>query len=432
MAGHILLGMGTARHQQGRAGPDHHARRYVVEAAKLRLTHAHAFGRIRCPHGAGSHPHGPAGQAATGVGFQIGLKHLGVVPGQQDLRRASGHDHRLVDGRVEGFEILHRHLGQFGSQCHVDVAAYGHGVKVGVVADVRQARVEAIRLRHDVLDGLQLGHVHARLHRHGQVGVGRVQAGALVAPNRLANAAFAPVVGGQCQVPVAKHGVELLQVVQCGAGGGQHVAPVIAEHALLEFKGTSSGRHELPHAGRLGTGHGLRVEGALHKGQQGQLGGHVAQLQLFHNVEQVLFGALRHAVDVVRAGGVPLLAVVHQVVVQIGHGVAIADAFPQILGRRERGNGARAGALIRFQIGLQIGLQRAGRCGRWSGTCCMLLVTRRGRGRLQLGWVVQRVAGRQCDRAIGCAGSGFAVRHTRTAGEPNKGAQDWPIQNSHR
>jgi hypothetical protein len=50
------------------------------------------------------------------------------------------------------------------------------------------------------------------------------------------DAAFAPVVGGQRQVPVAKHAVQLLQVVQRGAGGGQHVAAVVAEGVLLELE----------------------------------------------------------------------------------------------------------------------------------------------------------------------------------------------------
>src|SRR2546429_5410080 len=36
------------------------------------------------------------------------------------------------------------------------------------------------------------------------------------------------------QVPVAEHVVELLQVVQRGARGGQHVAAVVAEGVLLE------------------------------------------------------------------------------------------------------------------------------------------------------------------------------------------------------
>jgi hypothetical protein len=110
-------------------------------------------------------------------------------------------------------------------------------------------------------------------------------------------------------MPVTKHVMQLLQVVQRGAGGCQHVPPVIAKHVLLEFKGTARGRHELPHAGRLGAGHGLRVEGTFDKRQQRQLGGHVATFQLFHHMEQVFATPLGHALDVVGARCVPLLAV---------------------------------------------------------------------------------------------------------------------------
>jgi hypothetical protein len=82
------------------------------------------------------------------------------------------------------------------------------------------------------------------------------------------DAAFAPVVGGQGQVPVAEHAVELLQVVQRCTGGGQHVAPVVTKRVLLEVEVGAGGGHELPHAGSLGAGDGLGVEGALDKGSR--------------------------------------------------------------------------------------------------------------------------------------------------------------------
>jgi hypothetical protein len=137
-----------------------------------------------------------------------------------------------------------------------------------VVLQRRQVDRELLGVGHDVLDGLQLGHVVARLRRHAQALVVGRQAGRLVALDGLLHAAFAPVVGGQGQLPVVEHAVELLQVVQRGAGGGQHVAPVIAEHVLLEVEGLAGGRHELPHAGGLGRGDGMRVEGAFDEGQQ--------------------------------------------------------------------------------------------------------------------------------------------------------------------
>ena len=88
-------------------------------------------------------------------------------------------------------------------------------------------------------------------------------------------------------MPVAKHAMQLLKIVQRGAGRGQHVAPVIPESVLLEFEVLACCRHELPHTRCFGAGHGLRVERAFNKRQQCQLGGHVAQLQFFNDVKQV-------------------------------------------------------------------------------------------------------------------------------------------------
>ncbi len=89
-------------------------------------------------------------------------------------------------------------------------------------------------------------------------------------------------------MPVAKHVVQLLQVVQRGTRGGQHIAPVVAQHVLLEVEVGARRRHELPHARCFGAGDGLRVEGTFDVGQQCQLGGHVALFQLFNDVKQVL------------------------------------------------------------------------------------------------------------------------------------------------
>ena len=220
-----------------------------------------------------------------------------------------------------------------------------------MVGDQRQLGAEAVRVGHDVLHRLQLGYVQARLGRHVQLGVAGAQAQALVAGDGPAHAALAPVVGGQGQVPVAEHAIELLQVVQRRARGGEHVAPVVAEGVLLEVEVGARGGHELPHAGGLGAGDGLRIEGAFDVRQQRQLGRHAAALQFLDDVEQVLARALRHAQDVVGPGGVPLLAFLHQVGLQIGHGETAADALPQIGGRRQR---SHAGApCLRWRDGLQ-------------------------------------------------------------------------------
>ena len=131
-------------------------------------------------------------------------------------------------------------------------------------------------------------------------------------------------------MPVAKHAVQPLQIVQCRPGAGQHVAAVILKNVLLEFKAFTGGRHELPHARRFGAGHGLGVESALHKGQERELGGHAAQLQFLDDVEQVLARALGHPVEVVRAAGVPDFPIPYLVGVQVWHGKSGADTVPNL------------------------------------------------------------------------------------------------------
>jgi hypothetical protein len=51
---------------------------------------------------------------------------------------------------------------------------------------------------------------------------------------------------------------------------------------------------------------------------------------------------LRHALDVVGAAGIPLLLVLDQVLLQIGHGKALADANPEVGWRRQRATAPRA------------------------------------------------------------------------------------------
>ena len=156
-----------------------------------------------------------------------------------------------------------------------------------MVLNQRQLGAEGFRTGHDVFHGLKFGHVKPRFCRHVELFVAGSQTGFLVFRNRAPDASFAPVVGGQRQVPVAKHAMQFLQVIERGAGRGQHVASVIPKDVLLQLKVFSGGGHELPHAGRFGAGNGLRVEGAFDERQQRQFGRHLPALQLFDNMEQV-------------------------------------------------------------------------------------------------------------------------------------------------
>ena len=337
LGGHVFLLAGTAWHQQGRARLDQHARRYFVDIAQFFLAHAHAPGGIGHFHVLWRHPGSPTGQS-TAVALHVFLENFGVVPGQQDLWRATGQHHWTVCRRVERLEVVHRHLGQFGNQRHVGVTRQGHTLKIRVIGDGRQLHAQTLRVGHHVFHGLQFGHVQASFGRHAQLGIGQRFAQTLVARQGFAHIAFAPVVGGQGQVPVAKHAVQPLQIVQGGTGGGQYIAAVVPKRVLLQVKVLARARHELPHAAGPGRRHRLRVEGTFNEGQQGQLGGHVAPLQLFNNVKQVLARARRHALDVVGALDIPSLTLTDLLLRQVGHAKAPANALPQIGGHIHLGD----------------------------------------------------------------------------------------------
>src|SRR5471032_1934958 len=115
------------------------------------------------------------------------------------------------------------------------------------------------------------------------------------------DAALAPVVGGQRQLPVAEHVVQALQIGQGGVGRGDDAAAVILEGGLFEVQVATRARHELPHAGRVGARQGVRVVGRFDEGQQRQFGRHAAFFQFGDDVEQIQRGARRGAGDVVGA-----------------------------------------------------------------------------------------------------------------------------------
>ena len=65
-----------------------------------------------------------------------------------------------------------------------------------------------------------------------------------------ADIAFAPVVAGERELPVAEVAVELLQVVERAVGRGHDVAPGVEPEVLLEPVVRAGRRHELPDARR--------------------------------------------------------------------------------------------------------------------------------------------------------------------------------------
>mmetsp|Transcript_23372 Transcript_23372/g.55587 ORF Transcript_23372/g.55587 Transcript_23372/m.55587 type:complete len:384 (+) Transcript_23372:342-1493(+) len=375
--------MFAARHQQRRAGFHEHLGRDLVDLAQLGLGHAGALGGLGRAHGLGHDPGGPAGHRAAVLADMAGEvlgEDAGLLVGQQHLGCGRREDDRLVHLRVELLEGLQRDAGQAGGQLDIDVAIDPHAQEVGVVGHRRQRECIALGRENDVLDRLQLGHVVARFVGDLQAFVVGRQAQTLVARDGLLHIARAPVVGGQREMPVAEHLVQPAQVVEGGTRRREHIAAVVAEDVLLEVEVTSGGRHELPHAGGLGAGHGMRDEGAFDEGQQGQFARHAALLNLLQDVEEVAAAAGRHALDVVGPGAVPGLGLADPVVVQILQLKALAQPRPQVgvhIGRVEVH--LLAGAQSVFQQarraltrrheggGRRRGRQGCGDRGRWGG-----------------------------------------------------------------
>ena len=130
--------------------------------------------------------------------------------------------------------------------------------------------------------------------------------------------------------------MELLQIGERAFGRGDDVASRIEPEVLLEPVVLAGGRHELPDPGRAGARHRVRVERALDHRQERDLQRHPALLDLDDDVVQVPPAAIDHARDVVRARRVPLLPLGDEVVVDVRHREAAADAVPEILGRRRQ------------------------------------------------------------------------------------------------
>ena len=400
-----------ARHHQRGAGLHQHRWRDAVDVAKLRLAHAHELGGLGGLERLGRHPHRPGGERPV-VLRQVAHEGVGRLVRQQHLRRSGGEDHRPVHLRIELLELLEIDASQLGSQFDIDVALDRDAEEVGVVLQRRQREAIGIGLGDDVLHGLQLGHVVTRLRGHAAqafVDTGGVRRS--LALQCALDVAFAPVVGGQGELPIAvEHHAEPFEIVERGARRGQHVATVVTEGVLFERVDASGRRHELPHAGGACHRHRLRVECALDEWQQRKVERHVALLELLDHVVQVAAAALGHACHVVGPFGVVLLPLANACVVHRRHRVAGAQARPQVdararivkvhplfglqrVGRLRRAGGRRVG---RCRRGLG---RRSGRrsCRRW----CRRRRTDSGGRRSDRRFTIRSGRRRRGDRATG-------------------------------
>ena len=114
------------------------------------------------------------------------------------------------------------------------------------------------------------GDIHARL---GGKRVGdRGEAGGFLRGERAGDAAFAGIVGGEREGPVAEAAVELAQVARGGEGGLFGIRALVGKVGR-EALGFRRLRHELEKAFRADGAARAGVEGALGFGEPDELGG---------------------------------------------------------------------------------------------------------------------------------------------------------------
>ena len=300
------------------------------------------------------------GQQGLAVFGQIFFEQLGLAGRHQQLTaRLVGVD-RAVKRRVEGFEFVQRHAGQLGGDVDVHMLAGAHRHEIRAIVEFVQFEAKALGFGQNIAHGQQLGHVVAGFVGHAD-GFKRLrQALGAIALQCAADIAFAPVVGRQRQIPVAKHGVEVFQVIQRGVGGAQHIAAAVVPEGLLQAIVAAGGGHELPQAGGLGAGYRGGIEGAFHQRQQGDFGWHAAPLDLVHDVKQIALTTGQGALEVFRLGAVHALVAAHQLAVHFGELIAFADALPDVVAVTQQ----QAVALHQLLANLQRGIVIRGECPR--------------------------------------------------------------------
>ncbi len=134
----------------------------------------------------------------------------------------------------------------------------------------------------------------------------------------------------RARIPVTLHFEQVFQIVQRGVGRRDRVTAFVAPPVLLQVEVLARGRHELPQARGLRPRQRLRVVGAFHEGQQGQLGGHAALVDFIGDEVKILARAFSHALHRLGMRGVVVGPLIDQWVMQIGDGETAADAVPDV------------------------------------------------------------------------------------------------------
>ena len=280
------------------------------------------------------------------MALQIGDECLRLVRRQEQRAAFADRHHRAVIGRIQGQEFLQRRLGEFGGERYVHSGGLFHRGEIGLVGNRFEFQSEQFGLRDDVLQGLQFRHVIARLAGHPEAGIIGRQTLRLIVGDGPRDGVFAPVVGGQGEMPVAVHFVDHLQVIERGAGRGDDVAALVAPPVLLQAVVLARRGNELPEACGPCARVGHRVVGRFHQRQQGQFCGHAALFQFVDNVIKIAMAAFQELLEHRRTVQVPGLALGDQRAVQVGHGEAVSDPRPEVVWRRGEINGFERGQVF--------------------------------------------------------------------------------------
>ena len=233
---------------------------------------------------------------------------------------------------IDVLQVVHRQVHELGHDAEVHLGAGFDAREIGFVGNIGQLDAIFGRVGDDAGHGHELGHVMARLGLELlQVGIAVRLALAAVLRAGAHHPAFAGVVGGQRQVPVAvKIVVELLEIIQRRLRGGLHVAPAVVPPVGLQAVQAAGGRNELPQARGAGAGVGVRLVGALDGGQQRDFHRHAALVHFVDDVIEIQAGALHHALHVFGVVGEPAGLAFHQRAVERLDGKSGADSGPDI------------------------------------------------------------------------------------------------------
>ena len=316
---------------------------------------------------------------------EVLAEELRGVDRQQQRVRPLRRRRPAVERGVEFEEFVRGHAGEFGSELQVDLVLDVDPREVRVVRDRAELEAEQGGVAHHALHRQELRHIGARLGGQPQVPESDRLAGGEVVAHGAADAALAAVVAGDGEQPVALELiVQVLQVIERGAGRFDDIASSVVPPGLGQSEAVAGAGDELPEprgaSARIGEG----LEGALDHRQQRELHRHAALVDLFDDVVHVERGAPEHAVEVRRVAGVPERLVVDRGAIFVLELEARPDAVHEIGVRvartvgADQGRGRRTGGRGRGGFAAGVGGRRAQHGGGRSGRR-----GRRGLGRFE-------------------------------------------------